>query len=474
MKRSHLRWLVPLIIVTTLLAYVLLKYEHIMKRDLAKYEASRIALEMQGDLYDIDLDISGAMTRIVSLGDALSARSLSADREKISASLKDLKDSTCVNEVFVCNSDGVGFDSGSTAISLKAESYFSEMSREYGLGGDGQLLICNEDGSVKGVALVTGVKFADGKMGYLVATTDIVPIKKAIGEDSSLGYYAMIELGGRVLSSDLPTDRTGVYTDDVWSYIPGEVSKDSIKQAIMQKNVYMSEIKDYGYIIMVPFRFLKGGAMSVIPEKDMNLLTDGVIQRIVTARKVILGAMVFLAFLILLSGFISDRIELRLQKNDTGYYDEETGLLNLTGALREIDKCVEVDRMKGIMFLISIGGIDDARYKKGDKFVQDGINDFVKDLRASFRASDIVGRTGEDSMIVFMKDIAEEKDIRKQTDEFQLFLHDFKESSSESGLVASAGIAIFPNSGKTSGELYAAAYEALERSKANGDGRLSF
>ena len=124
--------------------------------------------------------------------------------------------------------------------------------------------------------------------------------------------------------------------------------------------------------------------------------------------------------------------------------------------------------------MVELLGAQQLRKKFGKAAGDAGFKKFIKMLRSQFRASDIIARAGEDSLIIFMKDVAEDKDIRKQTDEFQLFLYDFKEDASHAGLVANAGVAVYPDNADNSGDLLARANEALERSEANGAGRLSF
>ena len=80
----------------------------------------------------------------------------------------------------------------------------------------------------------------------------------------------------------------------------------------------------------------------------------------------------------------------------------------------------------------------------------------------------------QDMFLVFLKDIYEQKDVRKHTDEMQLFLHDTRFFDDDKEVTVNAGAAFYPDNGKTVPDVLAAAEKALERSAAVGKGILSF
>ena len=76
--------------------------------------------------------------------------------------------------------------------------------------------------------------------------------------------------------------------------------------------------------------------------------------------------------------------------------------------------------------------------------------------------------------MVFLKDIYDQKDIRKQTDEMQLFLHDTRFIDADKEITVNAGAAIYPDNGRNVPDVVIAAKKALGRSKVVGKGVLSF
>ena len=95
--------------------------------------------------------------------------------------------------------------------------------------------------------------------------------------------------------------------------------------------------------------------------------------------------------------------------------------------------------------------------------------------RPMFRATDIVGRTGGDEFMVFLKDIREISMIEREGRKIEQFFHQFEVGEYvKYSVTASVGAAVFPGDGKSFEELYKAADNALYVSKRHGKNQLSF
>ena len=111
-----------------------------------------------------------------------------------------------------------------------------------------------------------------------------------------------------------------------------------------------------------------------------------------------------------------------------------------------------------------------------EKVSNETLKIFGSRLSNVFRAADLYSRYSDSQFLVFLKDIKEEKDIRKQTDELQLFLFDMKNEigKHEPGTVISAGRAIMPRNGTEASKLIEEAVRAMELSRAEGRGSINF
>ena len=96
-------------------------------------------------------------------------------------------------------------------------------------------------------------------------------------------------------------------------------------------------------------------------------------------------------------------------------------------------------------------------------------------LGAIFRASDIVGRAGGDEFIVFLKNIKDAADIRKEAKRVEDFFKDFKAGEyTKYSATASIGLAIYPEEGEDFESIYKAADRALYMAKERGKNQLAF
>ena len=184
---------------------------------------------------------------------------------------------------------------------------------------------------------------------------------------------------------------------------------------------------------------------------------------------------VLFVVLVFLANLLGDYTQKKiLEKKASGQeLDVVTGLLSGDQTMKDIDSYTSANPDSGGMLFVigtNLASSGDEVNNRGN----DALRDFARVLKSGFRASDIIGRTGDGEFVVFLKGIREEKDIRKQTDEMQMFLHDAASDNEENGLTALAGAVLFPAGGHNARELLESGRKALARARQDGSGRLSF
>ena len=127
-----------------------------------------------------------------------------------------------------------------------------------------------------------------------------------------------------------------------------------------------------------------------------------------------------------------------------------------------------------MMFIVKIVSMAAGREGNGVSILDEKRREFARVLLGSFRATDIIGYLGGSDYAVFLKGIKQDKDIRKQTDELQMFLHDIQDAGEGYEVYGNAGIALYPEKGLTTEELTNAAKDALLRASHLGKSKLSF
>ncbi len=480
-KRIYLRWLLPLLVFFVAVTGVLITYYGVVREYAAKARQTQMAFALQRELVDVEMSISRTKAALEGAGEAMPLFAMGYNHNQILVILKGLVADTDATEVMVCDLEGVGYDDSGKVVSISNEYYFDEINSEYSRGGVGLVLpkdpkaVRNTEGLV-----VCSVSFERKNRGYIIAKIPMFTMDDKLFRERFLtDRTSMITIDGDILASY--SVNMGQEDEDkilsLWPELPEGLSKDTIKLAISQKNTYMSEVEGYGYVTVVPLKTINGGIVSLVKYDQMNSMTGSELSEYRYFTLLLIIALVGLIVLMFLMHLLGDYLEKRRrQKALKGIEtDKLTGLISKNSVVKAMeDYITSADAAKGLLFIVAFEGIGRIRADKGDTYADNMVREFAKTLEKRFRATDIVGRLEYDQFVVFLKDVHEDKDVRKQRDEMQMFLYDLKGADTEGEFTANAGGALFPDCAKTAQELIDAGRAALEKSKELGKGMLFF
>ena len=478
-KRSHLRWLIPVLCYFAVLTIALISYWNYTYRQVAEAKETDIAFDIERAIDVIDLAIEMDTARVTQISRAVSLYGIGYNRNQITSLLKNLVEETDLSYALVCNLDGEGYDMNGRDLDLSTEPYFSAVSAEYSRGGIGMMLPDGQADKDPEVMIVSGISFEDKEKGYLIAKVPVIAVSDQLFRDRYVANRSdIVTIDGDIITfghNKKYSARTGVTRQKLWNNLPEGVSKDTIKLSISQRNVHMSRVDDYGYVIVVPFSRMAGGVVTFITEDEMRqMIKDDLHPLYHVTIWVVLASLILLVAIFAVNA-ISDLITKRTREKILTAVERDvvTGLMTRASATRTIENYLnEPGEKRGIVFVIGLNSTDDD--KNDDAFSGGRLKEFARSLEMGFRATDILGRISDREFLVFLKDIHEEKDVRKQTDHMQMFLHDVKVMDGHRELSANAGAALFPDSGKDAHDIIMAAENALIRSRKDGTGRLSF
>lgn len=130
----------------------------------------------------------------------------------------------------------------------------------------------------------------------------------------------------------------------------------------------------------------------------------------------------------------------------------------------------------GVLFILDIDNFKKVNDTMGHAFGDTLLKTLGKQIRTEFRISDIVGRTGGDEFMIFLKGISDELIVEREANRLTRFFHDFKAGGDyvKYSATASIGAAVFPEDGASFKELYVSADQALYRAKKRGKNQLVF
>ena len=128
-----------------------------------------------------------------------------------------------------------------------------------------------------------------------------------------------------------------------------------------------------------------------------------------------------------------------------------------------------------MLFIVDLDYFKRINDTLGHAFGDEVLRSFGHRITALFRTSDIVGRTGGDEFVIFLKDVNEEQYLEAQAKKLGLFFEDFQVGEYvKYSVTASIGTAVFSKDGSDFESLYKAADSALYVSKERGRNQITF
>ena len=124
MKRSHLRWLIPIALYLIAVVVILGVYRGIIYERAASAKLTEMALAIGEEVTDKDLVMSDAISAMAMSGRAMSLYALDYNENQIKSLLKDLVDETELAYAIVCDGGGNGYDYLGKKSQLEVRSIF--------------------------------------------------------------------------------------------------------------------------------------------------------------------------------------------------------------------------------------------------------------------------------------------------------------------------------------------------------------
>ncbi len=156
--------------------------------------------------------------------------------------------------------------------------------------------------------------------------------------------------------------------------------------------------------------------------------------------------------------------------------DQLTGLYNKVATERKIKEYMaEHPDEKAVMFLLDIDNFKKINDTMGHAFGDEVLQTLGRQIRAEFRASDILGRVGGDEFMIFLCNMKQESIIFSEAERVERFFMHFQAGEYvKYSVTASIGAAIFPKNAQEFEDLYKNADRALYLAKSRGKNQLAF
>ena len=154
-----------------------------------------------------------------------------------------------------------------------------------------------------------------------------------------------------------------------------------------------------------------------------------------------------------------------------------TDLLNKISTERKIKEYLEGEGKNKtcMMCVLDIDNFKKINDTMGHAFGDEVLSTLGKRIRSEFRVTDIVGRTGGDEFIIFLKDLKSPESIIREADRVASFFKNFQVGQyTKYSATASIGASIYPRDAQDYETLYKASDTALYKAKKRGKNQLAF
>lgn len=227
-------------------------------------------------------------------------------------------------------------------------------------------------------------------------------------------------------------------------------------------------IGNFGACIMVAV----GENQIIKSVKEENKTTTEMMYMIIISI-IVFVALICTIYAVNRVGFAKQSKELQ-NKAET---DLLTDLLNKVSTEKKIIEYIEGEGADKIsmMCVLDIDNFKKINDTMGHAFGDEVLATLGKKIRSEFRVTDIVGRTGGDEFVLFLRDLKSDDIIVRESERIANFFKDFQVGTyTKYSPTASIGAAIFPRDASDYKSLYKAADTALYKAKKRGKNQLAF
>ena len=422
-------------------------------------------------------NIRGKEISLEAFAGILAERGLT-EKEDTREVLETLCSSTRALSATACNMEGSGVTNAGVAVSVPDEIYKAGQDMS-------DTVICYNAENKDGVVMEFRVPILDGgsRKGILLVYFDPQELlaKTEISKYGKSAWCALTDHEGIVIAG-----RGEFWEKDgnLYNYAKSQASEESLQK--FTNNIKLNhpgilraepESKE-DTLVYTPVGVNNWYFVMGVPSKYL----DAVKKENVEPTRSLLGFLsvalvIFVGTIILMDEALRKKqISKSKQLEEQADTDQLTGLNNKIATERKIKAYIEAHpEEQGMMFLLDIDNFKKINDTMGHAFGDEVLRTLGLELCGEFRVSDVIGRTGGDEFTLFLKNLPDDKILKKEADRVAGFFRNFKVGEYvKYSATASIGCAIYPRDGSTFESLYKAADQALYTAKKKGKNQIAF
>ena len=480
---NFLQWVLPCVLLV--IALVLSIYDFNNKMEIAIQTVVDDQAEQIGLYY-----AAGVEDKLKALGNITDAvGSIMASRPDRSDAFLNEKLDTLMKAsdaymVIYCATNGMGFLNDRRQIDMTELNYYDSI-----LGESPHYLFTRTDG-INGKAAfiyVCPITNYGNVNGYLLSYMEPEEMSdffvNSIYGDKA--FFSLVDRNGTIMACYGATEGTKILQNDFWNSLKGVAESlgswtlfDRQQQKGDNGILHVNENGVGKILCHFPIADTAWNLVVGIDESYLSGIQQSfrgpIVDLIVKISISIAAALIVITVInVLVRIKVSEHSKVLEDKADT---DLLTDLNNKMATERKIREYMEqYPDKQGVLFVLDVDNFKKINDTMGHAFGDEVLRNLAVRLQSMFRATDIVGRTGGDEFMVFLKDIRDITMIEREGKKIEQFFHQFEVGEYvKYSVTASVGAAVFPGDGNTFENLYKSADNALYVSKRRGKNQLTF
>lgn len=385
--------------------------------------------------------------------------------------------------VIIADNEGVGYTSAVKRVDISEMDYFKA-------SHDTKYYITEDDGVIHNRAYVMNVPYYQDK--ERVGTIYMFMSAEGIAEMIPTGAYdlaatfVLCDSKGNLLAS--AGGKTAFVEDGVFFpnltkavFSNEDTNADRIVNRMKNKAKFTYEAEYKGEkktFVSVPLGISDWNYVTLINQEyvDRMIALEWVEAKTMTIELAV-AASLFICLVVVIAIVnrlhYNERSKELANKADT---DLLTGLNNKMATERKIQEYIDQNPDKQcLFFLFDIDNFKKINDTLGHAFGDEVLRSLGQQLSNEFRVTDIIGRTGGDEFILFLKDIKDDEILEKEATRFANFFHSFQAGEYvKYSATSSIGATVYPRDAKDYHGLYTTADTALYEAKRQGKNRMVF
>lgn len=334
--------------------------------------------------------------------------------------------------------------------------------------------------------VVSRVDTEDAKDQYIICLYNLSGLDKVLRKNKLYpqSFYVLMTTKGRVLATFGQEDKLSFTADDYLSALRPKLDSitpiENMKERLKSNNSYVTLISAEGdkrTVAMAPV----GSQYYLVVGVDqgyVDLLVENAWMPVLSVAWQLMGLIaLFVTVFVIVNIVAKVRSEEKNKslenKADT---DQLTGLYNKIATEKHIKDYLKTHPdEKAMMILLDVDDFKRINDTMGHAFGDEVLQTLGRQVRAEFRASDILGRVGGDEFMILLCNMKNTGIIRNEAGRIERFFKQFQAGEYvKYSVTASIGVSVFPEDGNSFEDLYKNADSALYTAKKRGKNQLAF